>query len=305
MAETELDNTVAKEGWSPSTIFHSNAVQTRSRVTRQPNLQAQLINDRTIQEPPVRATTSHERGASNFISRRGSRKKKQDNRVQQEFDAWTNEYLVSRQEEDSDLTKVKEWLNQGKPPWEEVRSGSPAMKAYWQQFDSLFLRDGVIRRRLEAIGAGVIREQLVLPRSLRGVLIKLVHCGVAGHLGVFKTQAHVGRRAYWYHWRRDVALYCRGCERCNEFHRGRTAPRQGCLQPMVMGSPFERWSCDLAGSFPKSSRGFTYILTAVCVFSKFIVLVPLRDKSALTVARAIWDHVFLKFGAGDIDRQWM
>ena len=37
----------------------------------------------------------------------------------------------------------------------------------------------------------------------------------------------------------------------------------------------------------------------MCV-TKYIVLVPLRDKFATTVARAIFHHVFLKYGAGEI-----
>ena len=77
-------------------------------------------------------------------------------------------------------------------------------------------------------------------------------------------------------------------------------PKQGRLQPKVMGAPVERWACDLAGPFPTSTKGYVYILTCVCVFSKFIVLVPLKDKNATTVARAIMHNVFLRYGAGEI-----
>ena len=69
---------------------------------------------------------------------------------------------------------------------------------------------------------------------------------------------------------------------------------------MTMGAPVERWACDLAGPFPTSARGHSYILTAVCVFTKYIILIPLRDKLATTVARAIMHYVFLKYGAGEI-----
>ena len=74
------------------------------------------------------------------------------------------------------------------------------------------------------------------------------------------------------------------------------APKQGRLQLMTMGAPVERWACDLAGPFLTSSKRHTYILTAVCVFTKYIVLVPLQDKLATSVARAIMHHVFFKFG---------
>jgi len=62
----------------------------------------------------------------------------------------------------------------------------------------------------------------------------------------------------------------------------------------------ERWACNLAAPFPKSTKGHVYILTAICVFSKYIILVPLQDKKAITVANAIYERVFWKYGAGEI-----
>ena len=128
----------------------------------------------------------------------------------------------------------------------------------------------------------------------------LIHRGIAGHLGAAKTRAHVGRRANWFQWRGDVDIYCCNCTTCNEYCKGRVAPRQGKLQPMVLGAPVERWACDLAGPFPTSSRGLTYILTMVCAFFKYIMLVPLRDKTAATMACAIMHQVFFKFGVGEL-----
>ena len=81
---------------------------------------------------------------------------------------------------------------------------------------------------------------MLLPKSLRTDFLSLVHQGAAGHLGNFKTAAHVARRAYWYQWRRDVELFCRRCPKCSEFHKGKLPPRQGNLVPMVLGSLFER-----------------------------------------------------------------
>jgi len=39
-----------------------------------------------------------------------------------------------------------------------------------------------------------------------------------------------------------------------------------------------------------------FLLTALCQFSKFGICVPLRNKEAITVAKALVDHVFLKWG---------
>ena len=69
---------------------------------------------------------------------------------------------------------------------------------------------------------------------------------------------------------------------------------------MNLGAPVERWACDLTGPFPQSSSGHAYILTAVRVFPKFIVLVPLKDKMAISVATALMEQAFLKFRAGQL-----
>ena len=159
----------------------------------------------------------------------------------------------------------------------------------------------MIRRRLEQRSSREdVSEQILVPMAERKEWLGMIHEGIAGHLGSFKTQAHVRRHLYWYQWRRDVDLFIKQCPRCSQYYRGRHQPKQGLLMPMRTGRPVERWSVDLAGQFPKSARGFVYILTAVCTFSKFIVLVPLRDKTALTVATALWNHVFLRFGIGEL-----
>ena len=41
-------------------------------------------------------------------------------------------------------------------------------------------------------------------------------------------------------------------------------------------------------------------MTAIHTFFKFIILVPLRDKTAITIAKAIMNNVFTKFDAGEI-----
>jgi len=187
------------------------------------------------------------------------------------------------------------------------RTGTPsgctliALKAYWHQWESLTLTNGILYRQLELSHASdKIVKQLLLPRVLRTDFLDSVHTGLAGHMGMTKTAAHVTRRAYWHHWRRDVNLYVRRCPKCSMYHRGCIPPRQGNLVPLLTGAPVERWAVDLAGPFLKSTKGHVYIMTAINVFSKYIILVPLREKKAITVAHAIYERVLLKYGAGEI-----
>ena len=240
---------------------------------------------------------------NNLRGRRNIRRRGREVNIVRNTEQWTPEFLKGKQETDPDIKNILNWMNSdAKPDWNTVRAYGPSVKAYFHQFDSLIVKNGVLYRKLKCISPRDKEPmlQLVLPRSLRDEFLQIVHCGVAGHLGSFKTRAHVGQRAYWFKWRQDVDIFIKKCEVCCEYTRNRLPPKQGQLHPMTMGSPVERFCIDLAGPFPKSSSGHVYIMKAICAFSKFTILVPLRDKTAITVAKAIMEHVFTKFGCGEI-----
>ena len=128
--------------------------------------------------------------------------------VQQSLDPWTPTFVAERQAEDPDLGQVQDWLRtQSVPEWDDLRGQSPSLKAYYKQLDSLYLKNDVIYRRLEPTVNQVGPDQLLLPRTLRSEFLSLVHGGVAGHLGMYKTHMHVRRRAYWFRWREETDIF--------------------------------------------------------------------------------------------------
>ena len=89
-------------------------------------------------------------------------------------------------------------------------------------------------------------------------------------------------------------MFCTCCEPCNEFHRGRL-PKQAGLKPLLAGAPMEVWYLDLTGPHT-CSQGYRYIMTACDSFTRFVVAVPLHNKTALSVARVLVHEVILKYG---------
>ena len=63
---------------------------------------------------------------------------------------------------------------------------------------------------------------------------------------------------------------------------------------MLVGGPGERWAIDLTGPHP-TANGYKYMFTAICCFSKFGVCIPIRNKEASTVAKAIVDYIILRW----------
>jgi hypothetical protein len=59
---------------------------------------------------------------------------------------------------------------------------------------------------------------------------------------------------------------------------------------------FYRWSCDLAGKLPQTSKGNVYIMIMIEHFSKWVELVALPDKSSHITNQAFLQQVLSRFG---------
>jgi len=105
----------------------------------------------------------------------------------------------------------------------------------------------------------------------------------------------LSRRTWWPGWRADLRRYFGRCFQCSRYYRG-TLPWQGLLQPSRVGVVFERLSIDLTGPHPRSKKGHVYIITVVCPISKRCECIPLRNKEAVTVAHALVEQVFCRYG---------
>ena len=62
----------------------------------------------------------------------------------------------------------------------------------------------------------------------------------------------------------------------------------------------QKFYVDLTGPHSRSRKGNVYLLTGICCFTKFSITCPLRDKSAISVARALVNNVFLIHGAVEL-----
>ena len=160
---------------------------------------------------------------------------------------WTEEKIKRLQREDANIGPVMAWLETGlRPPREVLDISDPEIKSYWMQWDFLTLTDGLVYRKFERPDGACQYLQLLMPRSMRHLFLKMVHEQSTGHFGYAKTLEQVQRRAFWDCWKTDVKLYCTCCKACNGFHKGR-APRQAMLKPLFARAPMEVLHVDLTG----------------------------------------------------------
>ena len=55
----------------------------------------------------------------------------------------------------------------------------------------------------------------------------------------------------------------------------------------MISTPFSRLAFDLVGPLPRSKQGFKYLLTCICLGSKYPDAIPLKRVDAKTVAEAM------------------
>ena len=165
---------------------------------------------------------------------------------------------------------------------------------------SLMIIDDVLYRKFESTEGLILYRQVKIPQPLRMKILYWVHGDpTSGHFGIAKTTEKLAKYAYWPGWRKDVELFVRRCDTCCRYRKGPRFP-QGEMQNGVGLAPFQKFHVDLTGSHRKSAKGNKYLLTGICCFTKYLITVPIRDKSALTVANALLKNVHLIYGAVEL-----
>jgi len=105
----------------------------------------------------------------------------------------------------------------------------------------------------------------------------------------------VAKQAYWVGWSKNVRKFCRSCGVCAKYHRGATK-KQGELQNMCVGAPWERVAVDITGSHPQSTKGNKFMITVLDHFTKYAFAFLVRNHEAVTVAKYLVERVFLVYG---------
>ena len=214
--------------------------------------------------------------------------------------AWTTEYSRQVQEEDDDISRVREWIEKGEKPTTEIRAeASEDLKALINIMDSLlFDKHGVLRYRKYSNhpeGGDVhSRDLVVLPRDILGDAIRKIHERI-GHLGSENTLRAASRNVYGPGMRAKVEEVCRTCLTCQS--KGGKPPKQDFhLKPSKQGYPFQSINCDIVGPLCRSRQGHEYLLTVECMFSRWVEAFPLSRPTALEVAVKLTREVFPRFG---------
>ena len=110
--------------------------------------------------------------------------------------------LLTAQLNDPQLAILRQHIEKGTSP-----SGCPP------GLQKCFIKDSIICREFKETGTQLTHTQLVVPPSLRNVVLRQVHDPL-GHLGVKKTLGYVKTRFYWPGYEQAVESWIKQCDQC-------------------------------------------------------------------------------------------
>ena len=148
-------------------------------------------------------------------------------------------------------------------------------------------------------------QQLLIAQEQRGKVVPdvpkqkdlLAAAHALGHFGENAIYASVVRQGYWWpYMRKDIARIIDDCNDCQRY----TVVQHGYhpAQSISALRPGDHYQMDLA-QFSRAADGSNYCLVVVDVCSGFIMLRPLKQKTAQAVAESLW-HIFTTIGVPKI-----
>ena len=159
-----------------------------------------------------------------------------------------------------------------------------------QQHPRLFLKDGVLYRRLQDPQRGTV-EQLVLPSTLKPDVLGSLHDNM-GHQGLDRTTELLRARVYWPGMFGEVRSYIHACQRCA---MGRKPAANTTSGHFIASRPLEVLAIDFT-KLDQASDGRENVIVMTDVFTKFTQAVPTKNQEAATVAKVLVHEWFLRYG---------
>ena len=201
---------------------------------------------------------------------------------------WSLDLIKTEQEKCPHIKSVMSWLISGAPSVKNVTDKD--LKAFHKELANFALgSDGLLMHTRD-------KEtwQIVIPRSLVSKVLGMNHDDL-GHFGYLKTWHRIENKYYWPFMSTEIQEWCNNCWACQQ-RRNPVPANKAPLQPLVTTRPGELVTMDIV-EYPKSSRGSQYCLVMVDHFTKWLELFPMRNMTAETIAKKVFDFWIPRHGA--------
>ncbi|GFX67762.1 retrovirus-related Pol polyprotein from transposon 17.6 [Trichonephila clavipes] len=151
----------------------------------------------------------------------------------------------------------------------------------------------LVKNREDKLGNVV--KLIVVPEGLRDPIKSLCHEGTSAHLGITKSKDKLNRYFYWPNCYRDMEQFVKTCDQCQRAGKPNDKKKAPLKLVPVIQEVFTKLNIDACGPLPITSKGNRYLITAICMSSKFPEAIPVTDISSVSVTDALL-NIFSRMG---------
>ncbi|GFS90544.1 retrovirus-related Pol polyprotein from transposon 412 [Trichonephila clavipes] len=137
----------------------------------------------------------------------------------------------------------------------------------------------LVKNREDKLGNVV--KLIVVPEELRDPIKSLCHEGTSAHLGITKSKDKLNRYFYWPNCYRDMERFVKTCDQCQRAGKPNDKKKAPLKFVPVIQEVFTKLNIDACGPLPITSKGNRYLITAICMSSKFPEAIPVSDISSI------------------------
>ena len=159
--------------------------------------------------------------------------------------------------------------------------------------DKGFYWDRGLLRKVSEDDLGEPKYLLVVPTLFRPRVLSAAHDRM-GHQSLKKVMSLINRNFTWPSAYSETKLYIEQCVACQRNRKARPV-KAPMVQMPVVTMPFEVVAIDLVGPFPRSRKGYKYLLMLICLACRYPEAEPLRTMEAAEVADHLLD-IFARHG---------
>ena len=204
----------------------------------------------------------------------------------------TLDIIKIEQKLDLKLKPLIDYISTGTLPNDEKLAKSIIL-----QSDNYNYTDGMLYHQQASRAKNIpqLHIQLVIPENLKLTILKECHDNL-GHRGIINTFHTIQRNYFWHNMYKDCHHYVQSCETCMKHKHPQKKDRQQLNPIPVKNSIYTHWFADILGPLKTTKHGHSYIFTCIDSFSKLVEIIPLKDITAHTVAKALFDNIICRYG---------
>ena len=119
-----------------------------------------------------------------------------------------------------------------------------------------------------------------------------------GHIGITKMTELMLRNYSWTNIRNDIQEYVNNCHSCAQ--RKISIAKGRPMLHITATKPLEKIMIDIAGPLTASRNGYRYILGIIDVYTRFVMLIPIRSLESSAIIKILKSRWIPLFGTPDI-----